>query len=106
MLSIFIIQQRHLTHNILHRQSNLPYRDIKDLLIKTTILLMMIFGVWIAGESVSFAKIDPSASAGHKELCRFFKEKSADGKNKTRDDSDARVTLASYESRASMYCGE
>jgi len=107
ILSIFIIQQRHLTHNILHRQSNLPYRDIKRSADKNDNTSDDYFGVClIAGERVSFAKIDPSASARHEELCRFFKEKSADCKNKMRDDSDARASLASYESRASIYSGE
>jgi len=74
---------------------------------KIALMVMVFAGIHLtAAETVSFAKIEPSATAKNEELCKLFKEKIADYKKKMRDDDYAKATLASYEQRAALYCEE
>jgi hypothetical protein len=68
-----------------------------------TVVIFFAIGL-IAGETVSFAKIEPSPTSKNKELCKLFKTKVADYKAKMRDDAYAKATLASYEERVLLYC--
>ncbi len=58
----------------------------------------------MGSETVSFAKVEKTPTTKNEELCRLFKQKIADYKTKMRDDDYARATLASYETRAALYC--
>lgn len=69
------------------------------------IIVVLFFAVaLLAGETVSFAKIEPSPTSKDKALCKLFKTKAADYKANMRDDGYAKATLASYEERVSLYC--
>jgi hypothetical protein len=72
---------------------------------KTALMIMIFAGMHLtAAETVSFAKIEPAANAKNEELCKLFKQKIDDYKKSMRDDDYAKVTLASYEERAALYC--
>jgi hypothetical protein len=58
----------------------------------------------MAADTVSFAKVEKAPTTKNEELCELFKKKIADYKAKMRDDDYARATLASYETRAALYC--
>ena len=58
----------------------------------------------LAADTVSFAKVEKTPTTKNEELCKLFKAKIADYKTKMRDDDYARATLASYETRAALYC--
>ena len=71
--------------------------------IVATAMMLVTIGL-MASETVSFAKIEPSATTKNEELCKLFKTKTADYKAHMRDDDYAKATLASYEKRVSLYC--
>lgn len=72
---------------------------------KVFMMTILFFAIaLIAGETVSFAKIEPSPTSKDKELCNLFKTKVADYKANMRDDAYAKATLASYEERVLLYC--
>jgi len=72
---------------------------------KTALMIMILAGMQLtAAETVSFAKIEPTANAKNEELCKLFRQKIVDYKKKMRDDDYAKATLASYEERAELYC--
>ena len=58
----------------------------------------------MAADTVSFAKVEKTPTTKNEELCKLFKQKIADYKTKMRDDDYAKATLASYETRAALYC--
>jgi hypothetical protein len=69
------------------------------------VMVVLFFAVaLLAGETVSFAKIEPSPTSKDKDLCKLFKTKAADYKANMRDDAYAKATLASYEERVLLYC--
>lgn len=60
----------------------------------------------MAADTVSFAKVEKAPTTKNEELCRLFKKKITDYKATMRNDDYARATLASYETRAALYCGK
>ena len=74
--------------------------------MKKMILIPMVCATMelMAADTVSFAKVEKAPTAKNEELCKLFKKKIADYKSTMRDDDYARATLASYETRAALYC--